>query len=650
MIEIKNITKVYKLGSVDFKSLNNLSIKINTGEFLSIMGPSGSGKSTLLHIIGLLDKPDSGLYLLQGKSINNLNDKQLAFLRNKIFGFIFQQFHLLPGLSIFENVELPLIYSNEKIKNNSKIVYEKLELVGLANKSHHKPTELSGGEQQRVAIARALINDPLIILADEPTGNLDTKNKNEIMKILKNLNKMGKTIIIVTHENEIANETERIIFIRDGRIVDEKNKVPSKKEKIILNNEKKIEKQTKLLYLADYLIQSFKAILSHKLRSILSVLGILIGVASVIAMLALGEGAKESIYKQFSSLGVNLLTIRPGRFQRQGLALDPSSLIKFNLNDVSEIEKLPEVKMVCPSVLGKATVIYGNKNWNTRLEGVGVNYEKMRNATPIAGRFFTEYEVKRRAKVCLVGYTIVKFLFNNSNPVGEILKINKINFKVIGVLPIKGTTGWQDQDDRVVIPYTTAMFRVLGQDYLNFIDVSVKSEDLIEISQKKIKELILKLRKIKNDVGQELFEIRNLAEIQEAMSQTIKTVTTLLGIIASISLIVGGIGIMNIMLVSVTERTKEIGIRKAIGASNKDIMIQFLIESIILTLSGGILGITTGGIIVYAFSNLANWNVKISFFSILISTIFSFLVGLSFGLYPAYKASKLNPVEALRYE
>jgi len=617
------------------------------------MGPSGSGKSTLLHIVGFLDRPDSGAYLLGGRDITELSDDELAILRNRLAGFIFQQFHLLPRISAVENAELPLIYAGRR--HLKERAHEKIKEVGLAQRESHHPNELSGGEQQRVAIARSLVNEPFIIFADEPTGNLDTKSEAEIIALLEDLNKKGKTIVMVTHEQEIAVRAQRIIRMRDGEIVaDERNKARRKRPvaapdlsiDAVLSESRQTLAQAAFI---DHFRQALHAIVSHKMRSFLSMVGILIGIASVIAMLALGQGARESISKQLASLGSNLLSVRPGFSQLGGIALQAGTVTRFTQQDADEIAKLQEIRRVSPSVGGRGQLVYSNKNWNTQVLGAGVAYAPMHAADPTIGRFFTEEELRRRDKVVVLGTTVVQNLFGDADPIGATIKINRINFKVIGVMPHKGATTYRDQDDLVVIPFTTAMHRVLGNQYLDTIDAEVRDPSLMDEAQDAISKIIIKRHNLTKD-NEDSFNIRNMADIQATLQSTTQTMTWLLGSIAAISLLVGGIGIMNIMLVSVSERTREIGLRKAIGARKLDIMVQFLIEAVLMTMSGGIAGIVCGIGMSFLLALLASWATKVSIFAIGLATTFSLFVGVGFGLWPARQAAQLNPIEALRYE
>lgn len=650
MISIKNLSKTYHLGEIKVEALRDISLEINDGEFVAITGQSGSGKSTMLHILGLLDKADEGSYKLSDIEVSGLTEDELASLRNEQIGFVFQTFNLLPRLSAKENVELPLIYTPDFKTRDFSSSDKILERVGLAKRSHHNPNELSGGEKQRVAIARALLKNPGLILADEPTGNLDSVTSEEIMAIFRELNEEGRTVVMVTHEEGLARQTNRIIKLLDGKIIsDEIIKKVRSSNKSEKNNVKIKLHSFNILQVKNYFTQAIKSLLSNKTRSILSILGVLIGVTAVISMLALGAGAREDIKQRLAHLGSNLLSVRPNRRAMRSIAANSGFAIRLTAKDGEAIKKISLIDKVSPLVDGGVQVVYGNKNKNTTAVGATPDYEYIQSYTPVLGRFFDNKEMISRAKVALLGKSVVDALFENEYPVGKTIKVNRISFKVIGVLPEKGSSGWRDRDDQIIIPLNTAMYRLFGRKYVERIEVKVTKEEDIPLVQSQIQDLIAKRHKLPSD-KKELIEVRNSAEIQEAVASTAKTFSWLLGSIAFISLLVGGIGIMNIMLVSVTERTREIGIRKAIGANNKDILAQFIIETVVICVVGGVMGIILGTIITLSLSKFAGWSTKISFFSVALAFIFSALIGLFFGLWPARKASKLNPIDALRYE
>ncbi|NTU94064.1 MAG: ATP-binding cassette domain-containing protein [Chlorobiaceae bacterium] len=651
MIEVTNITRTYRIGESSVNALNGVSLKIAQGEFVAIMGASGSGKSSLMHILGLLDVPDTGEYRLMGREVSRMSEDELAGIRNNVAGFVFQQFHLLSRMSTLDNVMLPSIYSSESGDVRSK-AQQCLEMVGLGHRAEHRPNQMSGGEQQRVAIARALVREPMLIFADEPTGNLDSRNSHEIMRILSELHAKGKTIIMVTHEQEIADYAGRVITMKDGKVLEDRRKADStasvRASADLLDVAKLPLFQPGRIY--GFVVQAFRSIVSNKIRTLLSVLGILVGVASVIAMMALGSGAKASMEEQLKSMGSNLLSVRGGSAKIGGAAQGTGTVTRFTVKDAEAIAELtPLVRRVSGTVSGSAQTVYMDKNWSSSVDGVDFDYGKMRAAEPSIGRWFTREEIQGREKVAILGTTVVKELFGSANPIGRIVKVNRINFQVIGVAPAKGSNGPRDQDDVVIVPVTTAMYRVLGKDYLDGIFVEVSSAENIESAKSAIDVLIRKRHKLRasDDTS---FNIRDMTQFQQMLSSTTQTMSMLLGSIAAISLVVGGIGIMNIMLVSVTERTREIGLRKAIGARKSDIMMQFLIESIGMTLSGGIIGVLVGIGVSVLLSTFAGWEVRTSPLSVLLATTFSVLIGLFFGLWPAQKAASLKPVEALRYE
>jgi len=651
VIQVQNLSKTYQMGDTPVKALDGVDLSIEAGEFVAIMGPSGSGKSTLMHILGLLDVPDSGSYQLLGQEVSGLSEDELAALRSRSIGFVFQQFNLLARRSALENVALPLIYSPyDPPPGHAENL---LKEVGLGSRMDHKPNELSGGQQQRVAIARALVNNPAIVFADEPTGNLDSSSEEEIMRLLTQLNERGITVVMVTHEPEIAQRAKRIVRMRDGKVQSDErlaSQAQGAAATPALRAGREGGKARLTREIREHFRQAFNSLLANKVRSILSMLGILIGVGAVIAMLALGTGAKQSVEAQLASLGSNLLVLRPGAGRSQGVSLGAGSVSRLSLEDAREIkESLASVARVSPSVSGRGQATYQDKNWNTQVMGVTSDYAAMRASEPAQGRFFDADEDQRRSRLAVIGKTVVRELFEGRDPLGEFIKINKVPFQVIGVLPEKGATTWRDQDDVVVIPLNTAMRRLLGKDYVDSIDIEAADASQLDAAQDEVLDLVEKRHRLAPS-QQGSFEVRNMAEVQAAMTETSKTLSWLLAAIATISLLVGGIGIMNIMLVSVTERTREIGLRKAIGAKRRDILMQFLIEAMVVSVMGGLLGISLGWSATFLMSRLAGWSAFISSEAVLLSFLFSAGIGIGFGLWPARKASRLNPIQALRYE
>jgi macrolide transport system ATP-binding/permease protein len=654
MIRVENLRKTYQMGDVEVRALDGVTLQVEQGEYVAIIGASGSGKSTLMHILGLLDIPDGGTFEIDGTDVTKFSENQLASFRNKIMGFVFQQFNLLKRTSALENVTLPLIYARNGM-HKSEVPRDMLELVGLGDRMSHHTNELSGGQQQRVAIARALVNNPSIIFADEPTGNLDSKSAREIMEVMSELHARGLTIILVTHDTNVANHAQRIIEIRDGKILKDAPNPNAPDVPKITAPDSEPEKKKKSFSLRTIreswvlVKQSVRSLLANKVRTALSALGIMIGVAAVIAVVALATGARQAVEDQLSRLGTNLLMLMPQRRSRGGVQQGAGAASRLDVGDVEAIrEEVLHVANASATVNGNAQLKYGNLNWNCRVEGVDPDYETMRSNEPQLGRFFSDAEVKSRSRVCVLGLTPVNELFGGENPIGKQIKINRQTFTVIGVLPEKGSSGFRDYDDTVMVPSSTAMRRLFGKTYVDRIEIQIDEAENMDRAQADILALLAQRHRVGARANP--FEIRNLAEIQETASETTKILSLLLSSIASIALVVGGIGIMNIMLVSVTERTREIGLRKALGARGQDVMMQFLIEALIISFFGGCLGIAIGVAASMAVEKFAGMQVMVTQNSIILAFVFSAVIGIVFGLWPARKAALLNPIEALRYE
>ncbi|MCX5796700.1 MAG: ABC transporter permease [Elusimicrobia bacterium] len=663
LIEIKGITRSYQVGGSELKVLKGIDLTIEEGEFVAIMGPSGSGKSTLMQILGLLDRPTSGQYHLLGRDVSRLSDDEGAILRSRTIGFIFQMFNLLARTSALDNVALPMIYSGAP--NREERALDVLKQVGLQDRIHHKPNELSGGQQQRVAVARSLVNHPKIIFADEPTGNLASDQAEDILNQPKLLNRGGITIIMVTHEPDIAAHAKRIIRIKDGMVVADELTADGEKDcsggggvalakaATKLGSEMKVDlshPELSFSEIREFSASALRALGANKVRSALSMLGILIGVGAVIAMMAIGKGAQKSIEARLASLGSNLVMMIPGSTSVGGVRGGSGSRSRFTLEDVKAISKVRHVARVEGTVGGSGQMVYKDQNWNTQLTGATSLYAAMHNAQPYYGRFFTDEEDLHLDRVVLLGQSVVNNLYpKGENPVGTIVKINHINFEVIGILPIKGSTGFRDQDDMAIIPLRTAMKRVVGKVYVDNISIEADGPESITPVIADVQRLMRRRHHLP-DYKDDDFTLRNMADIQAALSGTTQTFTLLLGIVAAISLLVGGIGIMNIMLVSVSERTREIGLRKAVGAARRAILSQFLIESAVLSTMGGVIGIVMGMTVSFTLSQFAGWAAVVTPQSVLMAFLFSATVGVIFGFWPARKASLLSPIEALRYE
>ena len=642
LLELSNIEKHYKNGDSTVRALDGVSLKIRRGEFVAIMGQSGSGKSTMMNILGCLDRPTAGSYKVLGREAAHLAPDELAALRRETFGFIFQRYNLLATASSGENVEIPSVYAGLPKHKRTAHATRLLDRLGLGDRTEHRPSELSGGQQQRVAIARALVNDPPVILADEPTGALDSKSGDEVLALLKQLHAEGRTIILITHAENVAQHASRIVRIQDGRILEDTGNFSDKGTESVAVDNRSFESAVSLMAsVQEALVTAWRSLHVNIFRTVLTLLGIIIGVAAVVAMLAVGEGSRQKVLDRISSFGTNLMLIRPGAVGIRN-AGDIATLVP---DDAVAIKALPNIETALPERSSRLTVRYGNLDYQTSAQGTGEDFPSARDWPVAEGQFFNADDMKQYAAVVVLGRTVARTLFPDGNsPVGKYILMRTVPFLVIGVMTEKGASpNGSDQDDVVFVPINTGLVRLFGKNYLSSVTVKVKDAADIDATQARV-EALLKLRHNAED-----FSVRNMASILQAAMETQDTFTLLLGTVAAISLLVGGIGVMNIMLVSVVERTREIGIRMATGARMRDIMLQFNIEAAVVCAAGGILGITVG-IIAGLVLRYSGMTVIFSVTPALLAFACASATGLAFGYLPARKAAQLDPVVALASE
>jgi macrolide transport system ATP-binding/permease protein len=641
LLELQGVGRTYTTGGVPLTVLTDVSLAIQSGEFVAVMGASGSGKSTLMNIIGCLDTPSAGAYRIRGVDVASLSGDALAALRRDTFGFIFQRYNLMSDLSAVENAEVPAVYcgmpKNERVAHAGDL----LKALGLGDRLQHYPSQLSGGQQQRVSIARALMNGGPVILADEPTGALDSQGGKDVMAILEKLHGEGHTIIVVTHDSDIAAYAHRIVRIVDGRITSDERQAGADAAVPVTAGAATPEKATPgAAVLGESLKMAVRSLLHNRLRTALTMLGIIIGVASVVALMAIGNGAKQDVLDRIQAMGTDLLTIERGP---RNARASGGTVVSFLPEDLPSIAALAGVAEAIPETTASTLVRFGGEDLTVSAMGTGDAYPLVHDWPPQTGGFFLAEHITRYAQVVALGQTVAKNLFPDAtNPIGQYVLIGNAPFLVIGVMSSKGSTpSGNDQDNAVWLPYTTAGARIFGQRFFQRIVVRVTPGADMSVVQAGLRTLLITRH------GKEDFNIRNMADTIETASETQNTLTYLLAAIAVISLIVGGIGVMNIMLVSVTERTREIGIRMAIGARSFDVLFQFLTEAVMVCFIGGLAGVLVGVGGGLSTSSIAGWRVIFTTSPILLAFACAFLTGIVFGYLPARKASQLDPIEAL---
>ena len=668
LIRLKGIERRYQSGEHEVTVLHPLDLAIDAGEMVAIVGASGSGKSTLMNLLGCLDRPSGGQYLFRGQDTATLDALSLARLRCHHFGFIFQRYHLLPHLDAAANVEIPAIYAGTARLDRQARARTLLTRLGLQDRSHHRPGQLSGGQQQRVSIARALANGGEVILADEPTGALDSQSGKEVMAILKELHAQGHTIILVTHDMAVASHADRIITLRDGRVVedsghratDDNAASPSGAPAHPLTGDgsqlapppvgQDAQGTGAAVRTASRGWDRYReagrmalhAMLAHRMRTFLTMLGIIIGIAAVVSVVALGQGARAKVIDDINAMGTNTIDIFPGKDWGDEKA---ASIQTLNERDLDALLGQPYLEGASPQIATSGQLRYRNKTSSGSVIGVGNDFFRVKGMTLTQGRLLDERDIRNRTAVAVVDGKTIESLLGQVDPVGQVVLVGTLPVRIVGVVTQETGFGRSSQSVNVWLPYSAVMSRLLSQQHFTQITIRVKDGVQPALAEQAAVALLTQRHGVKD------FFTFSSDSIVKSVEKTTATLTLLVSAIAVISLIVGGVGVMNIMLVSVVERTREIGIRIAVGARQSDILQQFLIEAVMVSLLGGLLGIGLALLIGALFSLLVeSFQMRFSLFSILMAFGCSSLIGILFGYLPARNAARLDPVEALARE